>query len=107
MYLILMWVIRPPLTPPTQEGKGITWLNGYECGEFDAVKEITSVQAFVSDFDDEVHEDLLGVEVLYEFIGCFGCATSCQQVVMDQYYIVWFDGINVHLDSIYTVFLRE
>ena len=58
-------------------------LNDHESCEVNILKEVTTMQALVSDFYDEIHIDLFGVEMLHEFIGSFCCATSCQEVIMD------------------------
>ena len=65
------------------------------------------MKTLVFDFDDEVHIDLLGVEVLNEFVGCLRRSTRCEQIVVDEYYIILFYGVDVHLDGVDAIFLRE
>ena len=60
------------------------------------------MKSFVCNFDDEVHVDFLWVEVLNEFVGCHSCAARCQEVVMNQYNVIFVDGVDVHLDGIDT-----
>ena len=74
-------LFRPPLTPPNLGGE---WdyldkrLERQEGGEVDALEEISAVKTFVCDFDDEVHIDLLGIEVPHEVIHSHRCATCSQ-----------------------------
>ena len=58
------------------------------------------MKSFVCNFDDEVHVDFLWVEVLNEFVGCHCCAARCQEVVMNQYNVIFVDGVDVHLDEV-------
>ena len=63
------------------------------------------MQTLVGDLNNEVHVYLLGVEVLHQFIGSFSSTTSSQQIVVDKYYIVFIDRIDMHLDGIDTILL--
>ena len=104
---LYLWLIRPPLTPPTQEGKEVSCLERQEGGEVDALEEISAVKTFVCDFDDEVHIDLLWIEMPHKIIHSHRCATCSQQVIMDQYDIVFIDRIEMYLNRIFTILFNE
>ena len=104
---LYLWLIRPPLTPPTQEGKEVSCLERQEGCEVDALEEITSMKALVCDFNDEVHIDLLWIEVPHEVIHSHRCATCSQQVIVDQYDIVFIDRIEMYLNRIFTILFNE
>ena len=65
------------------------------------------MQPFVCNFDDEVHIDLLRVEVVHQLIRCLGRSSCCQQIIVDEHYIVWLYRVDVHFYSIYSVFLGK
>ena len=83
------------------------FLDRDEGSEVDTLEDVTAMQTFVFDLDDEVHIDLLRMEVLYKVVGCLSRTTSGKEVVMDQYHVVFIDGVDVHFDGIDTIFLRE
>ena len=54
-------------------------------------------------FDNEVYIYLFRVQFLHQFAGCFHCSARSQKVVVQQYYIVRFNGILVDLYRIFAV----
>ncbi len=65
------------------------------------------MKTFIGDFDDEVHVDLLGVEMLNQLVGGFGSTTSSQEVVVYENYIIAVDGVEVHFNGINAILFRE
>ena len=62
---------------------------------------ILSMQLF--QFDNEVYIYLFRAQFLHQFAGCFHCSARSQKVVVQQYYIVRFNGILVDLYRIFAV----
>ena len=69
------------------------------------IKSLTSVQTFVDKLDDEVSIYLLWVELLYEVASCLHCSAGSKEVVVEQNYVVFADGVLVNLDGVLAVFL--
>ena len=61
------------------------------------------MKTFVPDFNNKVHIDLFRIKVLYEIISSLSCSTCCEQIIVDQNYIIFIDGVEVHLNSIYPI----
>ena len=80
-HLVLFYVslLRSPLFMGLSQdsvSRG-TLLSGQEGGELNTLKKVTSVESFVCNFDDEVHIDLLRMEVLHELVNSLCCTTCC------------------------------
>ena len=93
--------------PSYSGGEEVTFLQHHECGEVDAFEEVTPMQTFIPELNDEVHVDFLGIEMLHQFVSGLGCASCGKQVIMYQYDIILIDGVEVHLDGIDTILFRE
>ena len=80
--------------------------NSDEGGDFCLwVEGIAAMQSLVGDLDDEVDVHLLWVELLHQVVGRFHRATRCQQVVVQEDNIVFFDSVLVNLNGVCTIFL--
>lgn len=79
----------------------------HEGGEVNVLKKVTTMQTFISYLYDEVHIDLFRIEVLNEFVGSLCRSTGSQQIVVNKYHIVFIDRVEVHLNGVNTILLRE
>ena len=77
--------------PSYSGGEEVTFLQHQEGGEVDAFEEVTPMQTFIPELNDEVHVDFLGIEMLHQFVSGLGCASCGKQVVMDQHDVVFID----------------
>ena len=65
------------------------------------------MKSFIFNLNDEIDVDLLGLEVLHQLVGSFRRSSCREQVIVDEHHIVFIDRVEVHLDGVDTLFLRE
>ena len=65
------------------------------------------MKSFIFNLNDEIDVDLLGFEVLHQLVGSFRRSSCGEQVIMYEHHIVFIDRVEVHLDRVNTILLRE
>ena len=69
------------------------------------LKVSPAVEILVNQFDDEIHVDVLRIELLHQVVCRTHCAASGEEVVVKQHHVVFGDSVLMYLYGVLAVFL--